>query len=136
MISSSGKRSLAGMRGRVLFLLILALRQNCFSLFVSNLFEETSKVELEAMFCKAGKFVDSFIPVDRTTGMKRGFGFVRFKFEPEAMQVINLAIGRSCGGRVLCAQFANREQKQRSYVTIRGKGCRNAWFQPLKKSFA
>lgn len=76
------------------------------------------------MFCKAGKFVDSFIPVDRTTGRKKGFGFVRFKFEPEAMQVINLAIGRSCGGRMLCAQFANREQKQRSYVTIRGKGCR------------
>lgn len=34
---------------------ILGLRENSLSLFVSNLPEEMSKVEFEAMFCRAGK---------------------------------------------------------------------------------
>lgn len=50
------------------------------------------------MFCRAGKIVDSFIPVDRASRKKRGFGFVRFKFEAEAMRAIDLATGRSFAG--------------------------------------
>lgn len=56
--------------------------ENCkkaFSLFTSMLPMDISKVELEAMFCRAGKIIDTFIPIDRRTGKKRGIGFVRFK---------------------------------------------------------
>lgn len=70
-------------------------------MYVSNLPKEISKVELEAMFCRVGRIVDSFIPVDWTTRRKRGFGFVRFKFEKEASNAINIVTGRSWGGRLI-----------------------------------
>lgn len=54
-----------------------------------------SKTELEAMFSRAGKIVDSFLPVDCSTGKKRGFGFVRFRTEKEGLDTIDLAKGRS-----------------------------------------
>lgn len=75
------------------------LRQRSISLLVSNLHGEISKAEPKAMFYRAGRIVDSFIPVDRRTGKKRGFGFVRFKSETEASNTIKLAIGKSWGGK-------------------------------------
>lgn len=70
--------------------------------------------------------MDSFIPVNRATGRNKGFGFVRFKSEAEAIKVINFAIGRSWGGRKICAHFARtREQKQGSLALIHGSGRRN-----------
>ena len=49
---------------------ILQLRENSFTLFVSNNPEEMSKTELEAMFSRAGKIWDSFIPIDKMIGKK------------------------------------------------------------------
>lgn len=43
---------------------LLLLRERSFLVFVSNLPATISKAELEAMFCRAGKIVDIFIPVD------------------------------------------------------------------------
>lgn len=51
-----------------------SLRENSISLFVSNLSEDTSKAEI--MFCKAGKIVDIFIPLDHNNERGRGFAFV------------------------------------------------------------
>lgn len=69
---------------------ILELRENSFSIFVSNLPEEISKVELEAMFCRAGKILDSFLPIDKSSGKKRGFGFIRFGSFKEAEKGMEL----------------------------------------------
>lgn len=44
---------------------IQKLKETSFSLFVSNMPEEMSKVEPEAMFCRAGKILDVFIPMDK-----------------------------------------------------------------------
>lgn len=51
--------------------------------------------ELEAMFCRAGKILDSFIPIDKKSGIKSGFGFVRFESLQEAEMAVEQARGRS-----------------------------------------
>lgn len=52
---------------------LLSLRQRTFSVFASNLSTMMSKPKLEAMFCRARRNVDSFIPVAKEFGKKRGF---------------------------------------------------------------
>lgn len=74
---------------------ILHLRDNAFSLFVSNIPENLSKIELVAMFWRPGKILDSFIPIDKLSGKKRGFPFVRFGSLKEAKKAVELAHGRS-----------------------------------------
>ena len=63
---------------------IIWLIEKSVSLFVSNLDEAISSTELEAMFYRAGKIVDSFIPKDKYIGRGRGFAFVRFGSMREA----------------------------------------------------
>ncbi|XXG41859.1 hypothetical protein AAC387_Pa01g2233 [Persea americana] len=82
-----------------------------FSLFVSNLPPAISKAELEAMFIKAGKVIDSFSPTDRSFGKQRGFGFVRFKSEREALLGLELANDRSWGGRRILVDLARPHPK-------------------------
>ena len=86
---------------------ISAICNEAFSLFVLNLPETISKLELEAMFCRAGRIVDSFIPIDRNTGKKRGFGFVRFKSEIEALKAIDLRNGSKWGGKKITVNLAH-----------------------------
>lgn len=87
--------------------------------------------------CRAGTIVDSFIPIDRNTWRKRGFGFVRFKFEEKVVRAITLATRRSWGGQKICAHFIRtREEKQRPYTPIQGRCHHNAWLQPAEKSSA
>eukprot|EP00268_Persea_americana_P059006 TRINITY_DN71919_c0_g1_i1.p1 TRINITY_DN71919_c0_g1~~TRINITY_DN71919_c0_g1_i1.p1 ORF type:complete len:128 (+),score=23.92 TRINITY_DN71919_c0_g1_i1:180-563(+) len=57
------------------------------------------------MFCGAGKIINS-LPVDRISGKKRGLGFVRFKSEAEVLIGMEIADGRSWGGRKISAKFA------------------------------
>lgn len=85
---------------------IRALRQSSFSLLVSSLPKRISKPELEAMFCRVGRVVDSFIPIDMASGKTRGFVFVRFRFEAEARRAIELTTGRSWGVKIICVQLA------------------------------
>lgn len=44
------------------------------SLCVSKLTRGNLKAELEAMFCRSGKILDSFIPIDKKSGDKKRFG--------------------------------------------------------------
>ena len=46
--------------------------------FASNLPLQITITELQAMFHRAGRIVDNFIPLDRANGRIRGFAFVRF----------------------------------------------------------
>lgn len=58
------------------------------SLFMSNLKPRILKVELEAMFCRAGQIMDSFIPVNKSTRQGRSFAFVRFESSEEANRAV------------------------------------------------
>lgn len=55
---------------KLLSLRILSLWQDSVPLFAANLPVEISRTELEAMFWRAGRIIDSFMPVDRSTGKK------------------------------------------------------------------
>ena len=78
---------------------ITRIREESSSIYVSNLPQEKTKNELEAMFCRAGRTVDVFIPVDKRNNKKRGFSFVRFQTFREAEKAVELAEERSWGGR-------------------------------------
>lgn len=64
-------------------------------MFVSNLFPLILKAEIEAMFCRLGRIVDSFLPMDKVLGQKRGFAFVRFGTKEEANGDVVEGNGRS-----------------------------------------
>ena len=54
------------------------IRYRSFSIVVSNHPQQISKTELEAMFRRAGRITDVFIPVDKRGNSYRGFASVRF----------------------------------------------------------
>ena len=93
---------------------ILALREKTISPFVSNLHASISTPELEAMFCRAGRVLDSFIPRDTVTGRGRGFAFVRFGSMREVELAMELTRGRLWGGRRTNVQLSNPGKKMES----------------------
>lgn len=86
---------------------ISVLSWEALSLFVSNLSEDASATELEAMLCRAGRVIHAFLPINQLTGKKQGLGFVRFKSEREALVAIELVNGRPWGGRRISVNFAH-----------------------------
>lgn len=96
---------------------IQKLKETSFSLFVSNIQEEMSKVEPEAMFCRAGKILDVFIPMEKHSRRKRGFAFVRFGTFHEAEKAVETARGRSWGGRKIQAQLSRIQIQRRKTLS-------------------
>lgn len=88
---------------------IQRLREQSFSVFVSNLPQHFSNIELEAMFCRAGRIVHTFVYQRRK--MNRGFAFVRFATKRKAENAVETANGRSWGGRKLQANLALFQNK-------------------------
>lgn len=62
---------------------------------------KTTKEELSELLSAAGSIVDVHIPTDRETGRPRGFAFVRFSKEEEALEAIRRFNGFEFGGRRL-----------------------------------
>lgn len=92
------------------------------------------------MFARAGKVTDSFLPMDRCTGKKRGFGFVRFRTVQEALTAVDLTKGRSWGGRRINVNMARSRMKNLSIRSLSGKisaenPAPNPWFSTLKPVF-
>lgn len=75
-----------------------SLRKKAITLFVSNLHDEKSKPELDAMFSRAGRLPDNINPTDKPSGKKRGFAFICFRSRLEAERSIDLAQGQYWGG--------------------------------------
>ena len=95
---------------------IRKIREESFSIFISNLPQQISKAELEAIFWRAGKILDVFIPKEKRNSNHRGFAFVRFATLREEEKAVELAEGRSWGGRKIQANLAqfcsNRSEKR------------------------
>jgi len=69
--------------------------------FVGNLEFKTTQGEVEELFAQAGSIREVFLPADRATGRPRGFAFVEFETEEEAVRAIEKFDGYELGGRAL-----------------------------------
>jgi RNA recognition motif-containing protein len=70
-------------------------------LFIGGLNFSTTDDELRTAFEPFGELVDSKVIMDRTTGRSRGFAFVTFKTEEEALAATNALNGTDLAGRTL-----------------------------------
>jgi RNA recognition motif-containing protein len=75
-------------------------------LYVGNLAYATTDEELTQAFAQFGNIVSTFIPVDRTTGQSRGFGFVEYESPADAQAAIDSMNGAVLSGRTLTVNVA------------------------------
>lgn len=91
----------------------LRIRETSFTVFVSNLPTKISGTEVKAMFYWAGRIVDVFFPRVWSTGDTRGFAFVRFATYGVPEIAIEMAKGKSWGGRRI-------QMNMVKYQTVKG----------------
>ena len=101
---------------------IRKMREKTYSVFVSNLPHQLSNAEVEAIFWRAGRIQDVFIPKDKRDNSNRGFAFVRFATLKKAETAAEMAEGKVWGGRKLqanLAQFCPNTRKSRGEETTK-----------------
>lgn len=75
-------------------------------LFVRNLPCNTGNSELTALFKSFGKVLSVRLPVDRQTGLTRGFGFVEMSSEQSAKLAISELNLTTFAGRKIQVSFS------------------------------
>ena len=75
-------------------------------IFIGNLDFGVAEQELRELLSEAGEVVDVHIPTDRNSGRPRGFAFVRFATEEQAVQAVETMNGREVSGRTLRLDIA------------------------------
>lgn len=71
------------------------------SIYVGNLSYTATQEDLEAVFAEYGSVKQVYLPVDRETGRKRGFGFVEMSTDAEEEAAIADLDGAEWMGRQL-----------------------------------
>ncbi|KAF4668605.1 Serine arginine-rich splicing factor 2 [Perkinsus chesapeaki] len=92
-----------------------------FSIKVDGIDDRVRKDDLREGFAKFGEIGDVFIPVDRYTGVSRGFGFVRFyerRDAEDAIRDMDNTDFQGCRITVAAAMY----NKESSYGGGKGKG--------------
>lgn len=80
-------------------------------LFVGNLPYSVNSDELREYFAQAGNVIDAVVIIDRNTGQSRGFGFVEFATEKEALSAIQKFDGSSFAGRNIVVNKAKPKNR-------------------------
>ncbi|RWR93682.1 type I inositol polyphosphate 5-phosphatase 2 isoform X1 [Cinnamomum micranthum f. kanehirae] len=83
------------------------IRKTTYTVEVSNLPENAIKMEFKAIFWRAGKILDTFLPKDHRTGSCTGIGFLRFGKLFEAHAAIDMCKGRIWRGKLLNATLSS-----------------------------
>lgn len=82
-------------------------------IFVGSLSFNATEDDLKNTFSQFGSVVSVFIPVDRMTGRKRGFGFVEMSTPEEAAKAIAEFNGKEILGRPVALNEAQpRPERQ------------------------
>jgi RNA recognition motif-containing protein len=76
-------------------------------LFVASLSYETTSEELRKLFETRGRVVDCHLAKDKETGSSRGFAFVTFETESNALDAMMEFDGYELGGRTMKVTIAN-----------------------------
>ena len=74
--------------------------------FVGGIPYAATEDELKAHFSAAGTVVSVFLPIEKETGRKRGFGFVEFADEATAQSAMEALDGTMIEGRAISVSFA------------------------------
>ena len=91
-------------------------------IYVGNLPWSITKKKLEELFSSFGEIEDAIVIANRYTGRSRGFGFVTFRDEKTAGQVIEKMDGRDVEGRSIVVKEARpMEEKKTQEEKIRTK---------------
>ncbi len=75
-------------------------------LYVGGLPYKTTNDELSAHFSAAGTVSSAIIIMDKMTNRSKGFGFVEFEDDEEAMKAISMFDGKEYDGRTLTVNEA------------------------------
>jgi len=78
-------------------------------LFVGGLSWGTTDEDLQKAFTSYGEIIESKVITDRDTGRSRGFGFVTFVRDEDAMRAISKMHGTSLDGRTLTVNEAQEK---------------------------
>lgn len=82
-------------------------------IFVGSLSFQATEEDLKSAFAPYGTVVSVFIPTDRMTGRKRGFGFVEMSSPEEAARAISEMNGKEILGRPVALNEAQpRPERQ------------------------
>ncbi len=80
--------------------------ENKKKLFVGNLPWETRGDQLRELFSECGTVVDAFVSIYKDTGRSRGFGFVEFETEEQAVKAVEKFHGYEMNGSKLQVNIA------------------------------
>ena len=84
---------------------------NLLKIFVGNLTFSANEEDIAGLFSQYGEIVGVNLRTDRTTGKKKGFGFVTFKTSSSAAAAISGANGAIFQGRALTVNVADERGK-------------------------
>lgn len=78
--------------------------------FVGGIPFAATEDEIKNHFSAAGTVVSVFLPIERETGRKRGFGFVEFNTPEEQNNAVKMFDGTDFGGRRISVSAARPRQ--------------------------
>ena len=79
-------------------------------LYVGNLPYSTTDADLRDLFAAAGAVATATVIMDKMSGRSKGFGFVEFENDDDAMKAIEMFNGKDMGGRPLTVNEARPMQ--------------------------
>ena len=85
------------------------------SIYVGNLSYEVTQEDLTQVFAEYGTVKRVYLPTDRETGRKRGFGFVEMESEDEEEKAIEVLDGASWMGRDMKVNKAKPRENRGSF---------------------
>ena len=94
-------------------------------LFVGGISWNTSEASLREAFEQFGEVAEATIVMDRDTGRSRGFGFVTFNEEADALKAVEQLNGTELDGRTIRVDQAN--ERPRGGGGGGGGGGRDRW---------
>ena len=89
-------------------------------MYVNNLPINLDKYGLKGIFSKAGRVVDSYIPVGRTRGNSPRFGFVKFGSRYAAARSIQMLNNKTIRGKKISVCMARSNKQRRKYTSTVG----------------
>ncbi len=83
------------------------------SIYVGNLAYEVEEADLKEVFAEYGNVKRVYLPTDRETGRKRGFGFVEMSNDAEEDNAITTLDGATWMGRPMKVNKARPRENNR-----------------------